>query len=137
MAIVPVKPFQLNDVTLTIGSDNFEASVSQVEVQRNRSIVKWRGMTPTSKHAFAGAAEDDLVLKFAQDYETANSLSNHLETNAGTTETLTFAPKAGGRTATFTVLLIPGNIGGSLDDVAEAAVTLPIVSGPEWSTPGA
>ena len=137
MAIVPVQPVQLNDVTLTVGSDNYEASVNQVELTPNTTVVPWRGMTPTSKFAFAGAVEYELVLKFAQDFETANSLSNRLLEDAGTTETFTFAPKAGGRTVTVTVLLIAGSVGGSLDNVAEATVTLPVIGVPTWSTPGA
>jgi hypothetical protein len=132
MALVPVQPFQLNDVTLTIGSDNYELSVNQVEVTRNVSVVRWRGMSPASKFAFAGAEENTLTLKFAQDFETANSLSNRLEENAGSVETFVFEPKKGARSVTVTALLVPGNIGGSLDAVAEATVSLPVVGLLDW-----
>jgi len=66
-------------------------------------------------------------LTFAQDWNTADSLSAYLFENEGEEVTLTFEPINGvSGTWTATVIVAPGAVGGAVDSFAEATVSLPI-----------
>lgn len=134
MATIAVQPIILNDVTLLIGADNYEASVSQVVFTPSSNIVRWKGMTPTSVFSFNTTAEWTVTLTYAQDWTTANSLSQYLATNEGKAIATKFKPKkpATGTAPTVnaTILISPGAIGGQIDSVAEATVTLGVSGKP-------
>lgn len=125
-AVLPV-PINLNNIVLTIATDNYEAAVSKVELVPTTPTVTWRGMTPTATYNVAGSAQWVLNLDFAQDHATANSLSQYTLTNAGTIKTVTFKPvkPASGTAPTYTidVLIVPTTIGGAVDSVATATAT--------------
>lgn len=129
MAVINPAPIALNDIVLTVGSDNYEVTVSRVELVPTTNTVQWRGMTPTATYNVASTPTWTLNLDFAQDFVTANSMSEYLRTNQGTVKTVAFKPKKGatGATPTFTIdaLMVPGSIGGSVDTVAVASVSLP------------
>lgn len=126
MPAIAVQPIILNDVTLTVGTDSYEAHVSQVQMDPTSQTVRWRGMTPTSVHSFGTTAEWAATLTYAQDWETTNSLSNYLYDHEGETIPVTFAPKAGGTAWDASLIIAPGSIGGTGDTVATATVTLGI-----------
>lgn len=129
-----VVPIILNDVILTIAADNYEAHVSKVQFDPTTSIVKWKGLTPTSVFNFPTSSDWTLSLDYAQDWATTSSLSQYLFTNEGTTKVITFKPKkpATGTAPTWTatVIITPGAIGGSVDSVAAASVTLGVQGKP-------
>lgn len=128
-AVVP-KVLILNDIVLTIGTDNYEASVKKVRLVPTTPVAKWKGMTPGSVVNVAGDPEWVMELAFAQDHDTATSMSLYLAANVGTEKTITLKPKkpASGTAPLYTVkvLILPGPIGGDLDSVAEGDVSLPV-----------
>lgn len=130
MATISVAPIILTDVLLTVGTDNYEAHVSQVEFTPTSSTVSWKGLTPTSVHTFGSTATWTVTLAYAQDWVTATSLSRYLFDNEGDTVTMTFEPKAGGPAFTADVIITPGAIGGTVDSVAVATVTLGVSGKP-------
>lgn len=133
MADITVAPFMLKDVDLKIGSDNYEAHVSQVEFVPSSSTVTWKGLTPTSVHSYGTTATWTCNLTFAQDWTTANSLSRYLHTNEGTEISVEFAPVTGGAKFTATLIVTPGSIGGQVDGVATATVTLGVKGKPAYT----
>ncbi len=130
MASITLQPIILNDVDLIIGTDNYEVSVSKVELVPTTRTVTWKGMTPTAISNLAGAATWAANIDYAQDHVTASSLSQYLLTNQGSVKSIKFKPKKGttGATPTYTVdaLIIAGPIGGSVDQIATGSVSLPI-----------
>lgn len=134
MAVINVQPIILNDCTLVVGTDNYEAHVSQVQFDPSSSIVRWKGMTPTSVHSFPTTSEWACTLAYAQDWSTPNSLAQYLMANEGKTITAKFKPKkpASGTspTVTATLVIAPGQIGGQVDQVATATVTLGVIGKP-------
>jgi len=134
MANIAVAPIILNDCVLSVGTDSYEAHVSQVQFDPSSSVVRWKGMTPTSKHTFGTSSEWTCTLSYAQDWATANSLSSYLLANEGKTIAVKFKPKkpATGTAPTVSASLIiaPGSIGGQVDQVATATVTLGVTGTP-------
>jgi hypothetical protein len=134
MAVIAVVPTILNDVSLTIGTDNYEAHVSKVTFTPNSELVKWKSLTPTGTYTFPVTADWQVEMEYAQDWVTANSLSKYLMDNEGTQKVMVFKPKKPPTgTAplwTVTVFISPGAIGGEVDAVATATVTLGAVGRP-------
>jgi hypothetical protein len=134
MASPVLVPIILNDVVLTVATDNYEAHVSQVEFVPSSSQVNWKGLTPASVFTFGTTATWVLNLAYAQDWATTSSLSQYLFDNEGTSKVITFKPKkpATGTAPTWTatVIITPGAIGGTVDSVAVASVTLGVQGKP-------
>ena len=133
MANITPVPIVLNDIVLVIGTDNYEAAVSKAELVPNTPVTTWKGMTPTAVFPLPGSTEWVLNIEFAQDHATANSLSQYLQTNAGTQKSVTLKPKKPGTTGptyTITATMLPGSIGGAVDAVAVASVSLPCIGQP-------
>ena len=134
MPAIAVQPIILNDCVLTVGSDTYEAHVSQVQFDPSSNVVRWKGMTPASVHAFGTTAEWTCTLAYAQDWSTPNSLSAYLLANEGKTITVKFTPKKAATgtapTVTASLIIAPGSIGGQVDAVATASVTLGVSGRP-------
>ena len=127
MAAITPSVINLNNIALTIAVDNYEASVSKVELVPTTPTVTWRGMTPTATYNVAGSPTWVLNLDFAQDHATANSLSLYTQANAGQIKTVTFKPlKPAVGTApmySIDVLITPTTIGGAVDSIATASAS--------------
>ncbi len=119
MASIALTPIVLNDIDLKIGADNYEASVSKVELVPTTPTVTWRGMTPTAVQQIAGTATWVMNVSGAQDHATASSLSQYTQTNAGAIKTVTLKPKKGTTVPTYTVdvLIVATKIGGDVDTI--------------------
>lgn len=132
MAVIATNPVILNDVQFLVVADNYESSVSAVEFTPATSTVTWKGMTPSAVFSFSPTATWTCTLTFAQDWTTTNSLSQYLLANEGTEKVVKFFPKAGAAAKGFqaTVIITPGSIGGSIDSVAVATVTLAVKGKP-------
>jgi hypothetical protein len=134
MATIAVQPIILNDVSLAVAADNYEAAVSRVEFVPSSSVVTWKGMTPSAVFSFGTTATYVANIEYAQDWSTTNSLSKYLFDNEGKTVTMTFKPKkpASGTSPTWTasVIIAPGSIGGAVDSVATSSVSLGVVGKP-------
>jgi len=137
MSTPPVVPIILNDTELLIEEDNYEAHVSQVQIDPTVNVVRWKGLTPTSTHAFPTTPEWVLNLAYAQDWATPNSLSSYLLAHVGERKTFKFTPKkaATGTAPTVTVVafIAPGSIGGQIDQVATATVALGVEGQPVFA----
>jgi hypothetical protein len=124
MATPAVQPFIMRDCLFQVDADNYEAHVSQVEFVPSSSIVGFKGLTPTSNVQFGTTATWVATLAYAQDWNTADSLSEYLHENEGESIDVTFQPVNGGRPITATLIVAPGSIGGTVDTVAVASVSL-------------
>jgi len=125
---VAAKPFTLKDVSLLIGpsATNFEfkTSVSSVTFTPSSSPTTWTGLGGNT-FTDVSTATWVVTLEYAQDWDTPNSLSRYLHTTEGQTVDCTFKPKSAGTpTVTAKVIVTPGSIGGTVNQVATASVTL-------------
>lgn len=129
MAVIVPDPIVLNDISLVIGTDNYEFSVSRVELVPTTPTLQWRGMTPTATYNRSGAPTWVANIDYPQDHAAATSLSEYLRTNVGTIKQIVFKPKkpASGTAPTYTVsvLILPGPIGGAVDSIGVGSVALP------------
>jgi hypothetical protein len=130
MANIAASPFVLKDAVLKVGSDNFEASVSQVEITPTNSTTTWAGLTPTAVFSAVGASTWAVTFSGAQDWEDEDSLANLLLDGEGDTETLDFYPVNGGAGFRVTVTLVAPQIGGTVNGVPVFTVTLPVQGKP-------
>lgn len=142
MAQIAVAPIVLKDARLTVGTDNYEKHVKLARLTPNTTIDKksWQGFTPTTVVTDAATPVTDwtLELEYAQDWETLNSLSNYLLTNAGSQKTVKLQPLSGvgKKTFTVTVTIVPGPIGGPVNEYAEASVSMPVTGQPTTAADG-
>jgi len=137
MAAPDLTPIILNDVVAVFGADNYEKHISKLVLTPTSTIVKWRGLTPAAKHNFPTDPDWVADVDYAQDWATANSFSRYLFENMGDAVTLSFKPKkpsTTGPTWTVTVYLTPGAIGGEVDTVAVASVSLGVSGQPVLTT---
>lgn len=132
MAAIAVSPFVLKDVTLQIELDNYEAHVSQVQFDPSSSAVNWKGLTPSSVFSDVSTATWTCTLAYAQDWVTPDSLALYLHEHEGETIDVIFKPRIGTGQPSITAVLIvtPGAIGGTVDQVAVATVTLGVQGKP-------
>jgi hypothetical protein len=131
MAQISVLPFVLKDVTLLIAADNYESNVSSVEFLPSASTVVWKGLTPSSSFTDVSTATWVCNMTFAQDWATVGSLSRYLYDNEGAAVACEFVPVAGGAGFSATIVITPGSIGGAVDSVAVATVSLGVRGRPE------
>lgn len=123
MATPVLNPFIMRDCLFQVAADNYEAHVSAVEFVPSSSVVRFKGLTPSSNHAFNTTADWLANLSYAQDWNTPDSLSEYLHEHEGESIDVTFQPVNGGRPITATILVTPGMIGGPVDAVAVASVS--------------
>lgn len=130
MVQIAVKPIVLRDVLLSVAADDYEKHVSGVTITPATGSVTWNGLTPDSAFTFPTATTWSLMLDYAQDWETANSLSDYLFENEGEQVTMTFEPVKGGTGWEVDATIVPGSIGGQVNAVAVASVTLGVSGKP-------
>lgn len=137
MADIAVSPLYLKDVVLTVDGDTYEKAVSSATFTPSISTATFKGLDPAATFTEAGSASWTVDLEYAQDWDSADSLSAYLFNNAGSSVALSFKPKSGtGATVSATVIIVPGAIGGTVDSFGTSTVSLP-VSGQPVLTPGA
>lgn len=142
MTTIAVAPFVLKDVRLTVDADNYESHCSSVTLtpSTDSKTVTWQGLTPAA--SFTDEANPvtswSADLEYAQDWETADSLSQYLLDNAGLQKSIKFQPKAGlsGKTFTVTATIVPGPIGGPVGAYATAKVTMKCSGAPAVASDG-
>lgn len=135
MPEITLAPILLSDIDLTIGTNGYAGSVSSAALVPQTNIVTWKGMKPGKSYSFPTDPTWQLNLNFAQDWETANSLSLYLMDHAGElVEDCLLAPKSGGQAFNVDLILVPGQIGGDGDTVATAQVTIGVQGAPRKVT---
>ena len=130
MPVIEVKPIVLRDCLLTIAADDYAKHVSGVTFNPTTGQVTWNGLTPDSAFAFPTSTTWGGQLDYAQDWETADSLSMYLYEHEGELVTMLFEPVKGGLGWEVDVYIAPGAIGGQVNAVATASVTLGVVGRP-------
>lgn len=130
MAQIEVQPIVLRDVLLSIGTDSYEKHVSGVTFTPTSGTVNFNGLAPDAVFTFPTATTWTLQLEYAQDWATVNSLSEYLFNHEGEKVTMTFEPVNGGAGFEAEVFIASGAIGGTVNAVATATVTLGISGKP-------
>lgn len=135
--IVPVSPFILKNAIVafgTPGSDNdFAKAVSSATLTPSGGVTPFKGLKPDAVFTFPQSVTWTLDLEFAQDWSADDSLSRYLFDHQG--ETITATLNADDRTTGTTswalnVAIVPGAVGGPVDSVATATVSLGVVGAP-------
>jgi len=134
MAQIAAAPLVLKDARFIVAADSYESSVSGVTFTPSSSTVSWKGLTPTALFTGITTATWTCEISYVQDWATSNSLSQYLMNNEGKEIMVTFIPQTAltGTVPTFKarVLVSPGTVGGSVDSVAVASVTLGVLGRP-------
>lgn len=130
MVQIAVKPIVLRDVLLSIAADDYEKHVSGVTITPTTGSVTWNGLNPDAAFNFPTTTTWALQLDYAQDWETVSSLSEYLFENEGEQVTMTFEPVKGGTGWEVDAVIVPGSIGGQVNAVATATVTLGVTGKP-------
>lgn len=130
MATIDVKPIVLRDCVLSVAADDYAKHVSGVTITPTTGSVTWNGLTPDAAFNFPTATTWAAQLDYAQDWETANSLSRYLFDHEGEQITMLFEPVAGGLGWEVDVVIAPGSIGGQVNAVATSTVTLGVQGKP-------
>jgi hypothetical protein len=130
MAIINVQPLFMKDVLFSVGTDSYEKHVSSVVFTPATTSVSWKGLEPSSTYTNVGTATWTVDISFAQDWETADSLSAYLFAEQGETKTVVFEPVNGGQGFTADIIIVAGAIGGAVDSYAETTVSLPVQGQP-------
>lgn len=132
---VNVAPFTMKDISLVFGPSagtqyEFKTAASSATFTPSFSTVTWTGLG-SNQYTDVTTPTWVLDLEYAQDWDTANSLSKYLLDNAGATVDCTFKPKsASAKTVTAKVIINPGPIGGGVNAVATGSVQLGVVGTP-------
>jgi hypothetical protein len=134
MAVIAPVVVTLNNATVKVGTSNFETSISSVALVPTSTVNTFKGV---GGNTIASNATPEWVanITFVQDFATAGSFSNMLLNNAGTDIVMDFYVKVGGPGYRATVRLVPGQIGGDVDDQLTASVTLAVSGQPALITP--
>jgi hypothetical protein len=133
MPVINVAPFVIKDAVLSIATDQYEKHVSGVLFTPNTSGITWQGMTPDSAFSDSSNPTWTCQLDYAQDWTTANSLAQYLLANAGQQKVCVFKPlgaTTGKPLFTATLLIVPGPIGGAVNAVQTATVTMGVIGQP-------
>lgn len=137
MAAVIAVPFVLKDATFQVGTDNYESNVSTVKFTPSVTTVTWQPITPANPFQDSSAPVWSCEISYAQDWKTANSLSQYLLTNQGTQKVVVFKPQGvttGSPIWTATLIIVPGDIGGDVSTVQVGTVTCGVVGVPVKTT---
>lgn len=131
MPQIAIAPLFMSASTLTIGLDDYAAHISGAQFVPSSSAVTWKGLKPGATFTQQTSATWALTLNYAQDWETANSLSQYLLAHEGETVEMTLAPVDGGQAFSASVVITPGAIGGDVDTFGTTSVTLGVLGKPE------
>lgn len=122
------QPLFMKDVLFSAGTGtplDYAAELSSVLFEPESDQVQWKGLKPASVFTESTPPTWAATLKYAQDWDDAASFARWLWTNRGTTQAVTFKPKAGGGPSfTANLSIVSGPIGGDVDTFAESEVTL-------------
>jgi hypothetical protein len=132
MPPAPLTPLVLKDVLLDVAGTDHALAVTNVTFTPSANTVTMRTLSPAGSFTDVAAATWSCQLTYAQDWDTATSLSRYLFENEGDTVAVTFRPRSGsGPSFTAQLTITPGAIGGAVDSYATAQVTLGVVGRPQ------
>ena len=133
MAAIAVAPIVLKDVIFQVGTDSYEAACQSVVFTPSYTTVKAQGLTPAASFADVSNPEWECEVAYLQDWTTANSLSQYLLANSGTSKVVVFKPQGittGKPIFTATLTIMAGAIGGTVNQFMSSSVTMPVTGQP-------
>lgn len=131
MAQISGSPLYMKDVVLSLGSNSYEKVVNSVAFTPSGGIATFKGLTPDAVYSFPQSPTWTCDITYAQDWDTTGSLSRYLFDNEGSTVAATFRPRTGaGPSFTANLFITSGAIGGAVDSVATATVSLGVQGKP-------
>lgn len=131
MAAITPSPFVMNDVLLTLGADDYSATVDTATLTPSGGTSTWKGLKANSSFTFGQRATWTLDLQGAQSVDAAKALSLYLFDNEMAEVAFEYRPKGTGTSGfSGTVILTPGAIGGSVDSPATFSVSLGVKGKP-------
>lgn len=133
MAVLEVKPFIMHNAIIQIGTDDFAKAVSTATITPAGGITTWKGLKPDAVFTYPQSVTWTLELEYAQDWGDATSLSAYLFEHQGEVVPATVNVNdadTGETTWALQVAITAGAVGGAVDDVATATVSLGIVGQP-------
>lgn len=135
MADINVIPFIMKNAIVTLGSpgDDFAAACSSAGITPSGGTAEFKGLKKSAVFTFPTAATYTLDLEYAQDWHSDSSLSRWLWDHRGENVPFVLDPDDLGDGHTSwegTVAITAGGIGGAVDAVATASVSLGIVGEP-------
>lgn len=130
MALIAISPIVLRDCLFTVAANNYESSVSGVVFTPTTSQVTWNGLTPDATFTFPGVTTWVCTVSYAQDWTTADSLSRYLHEHEGEEVAAVFEPVNGDPSVTANLVIVPGSIGGNVNEVAVGTVNLGVQGKP-------
>lgn len=133
MPVIPVKPRVFKNYMLKIGADSYEKAVNSVTLTPSSSTVTFKGGTPEAVFTDQTAPTWTAALNYAQDWETASSLSVYLLNNEGKEVAIEFFPLGSGPKFALTVIITSGAIGGAIDAFGTSTVTLGVQGKPTFT----
>lgn len=143
-----VAPIILKDIDLIFGvltagvadftnGVNYSKHVDQVEFSPKTQPQTWAGLGGNT-HSDQSMATWDVTIRYAQDWDTAGSLSTYLYDNEGLKVPVQFRPRSGvGSTFTANVTLSPGSVGGQGNQLGTPTSVTLGCDGKPVRTPGA
>lgn len=109
--IIPA-PYALQDCLLRLGTNDYQNQVSKAQLTPTTAQSTFKGLSPAARYPVSGGTDWVLEMTAAQDWETTNSLSLYMLSNAGQSVPFILEPINGGASFTGTVICAPGVIGG-------------------------
>lgn len=134
MPEIPIEPLFMDAADLNIEGDDYAAAISGASFVPTTSTVNWTGAKPGATFTRQTRATWALNLNYAQDWESAKSLSQYLHANEGKEVTLTLAPVSDGRSFTAKVIIAPGTIGAEINQFGTSSISLGVNGRPEYAT---
>jgi hypothetical protein len=127
----------MRNAIVQLGADDFAYAVSTATIENSSGTTDFKGLKPPAVVTVPQATTYVLSLTYAQDWQSATSLSRYLWEHKGETVPFTLNPDDTSLDATLgstswagLVAIAPGNVGGDVDAVATSSVSLGIVGEP-------
>lgn len=133
MAVQEVRPFIMRNAVVELGDDDFAKAVSSATLTPSGGTTDFKGLKPDATFTYPTATTWVLDLAYAQDWSQDGSLSRFLFDHIGEVLPFTLNPddQSEGTTAwAGNVAITAGAVGGAVDAVAVATVSLGVVGAP-------
>jgi hypothetical protein len=120
-------PHILTEVTFTVDSSNYQCAVRRVQLTPNTPIQEYKVLCPGGSGTAAGNTTWQLEVEYYQNWDD-DDFARFLDENPGDTASFVFTQN--GLTKSGNIIVVPGPVGGTVDEFATATVTLPVVGTP-------
>jgi hypothetical protein len=131
MATIAVTPIVLKDAIVSIDADDYAAAVSVVTLTPTAQVINFTGLKPGAVFSDVSQATWACGLTFAQDWGVETSLSRYLFDHEGETVDAVIASQDGiGTSWEVSLIITPGAIGGTVNQVPTSTVTLGVQGRP-------